>query len=167
MHWYPPPQAGDIVECRFPQDQFPTPGPKKRPALVISVSEFEVAGLVQADVTIAYGTSVLEPLRAGHFLLSQTYRAAGLARDTKFDLTKQCTLPFNDVWFCAPPGKAQHAEPQRGRLPLEVTALKKAFIAALRAAQTPVDLTAAKPNLARTRQKPPQQAAKAVTPPKR
>ena len=167
MHWYQPPQPGDIVECRFPQDKFPAPGPKNRPALVISVNEFEVSGQVQADVTLAYGTSVVLPVRAGHFLLSHKFRGAGLARDTKFDLTNQCTLPFNDVWFCAAPGTPANTEPKRGKLPLEIAAVKKAFIAALRAAQSPIDQTAPEPDLARLPQKRLRRTTRSATVPKR
>ena len=57
--WYAPPQPGDIVQCWFPQDKFAAPGPKSRPALVLRVDEFDVAGKLQADVTIAFGTSTL------------------------------------------------------------------------------------------------------------
>ena len=93
--WYAPPQPGDIVQGWFPQDKFATPGPKSRPALVMRVEEFDVAGQMQADVTIAYGTSTIAPVRAGQFVLPREHAVAGLARDTKFDLTNQCALPFN------------------------------------------------------------------------
>jgi len=39
--WYGAPAPGDIVWCRFPQDGVPGPGPKARPALVLSVGEKE------------------------------------------------------------------------------------------------------------------------------
>jgi hypothetical protein len=151
--WYAPPQPGDIVQCWFPQDKFAAPGPKSRPALVMRVDEFEVAGQVQADVTIAYGTSTTAPVRAGQFVLLCVHAAAGLARDTKFDLTNQCTLPFNNTWFCAPPGQAATAPPVRRRLPLERPDIKKAFIAAYNAAITPVNLTKSQLSLARPAQK--------------
>jgi hypothetical protein len=151
--WYAPPQPGDIVQCWFPQDKFAAPGPKSHPALVLHVDEFDVAGQVQADVTIAYGTSTIAPVRAGQFVLPCVHAAAGLARDTKFDLTNQCALPFNSVWFCAPPGLAVTAPPQRGRLPLELPQVKKAFIAAYSAATAPVNLTKPQPSLGRPAQK--------------
>jgi hypothetical protein len=151
--WYPPPQPGDIVQCWFPQDKFAAPGPKSRPALILDVDEFDVAGQLQADVTIAYGTSNIAPARAGQFVLPCVHAAAGLARDTKFDLTNQCALPFNSTWFCAPPGLAATAPPQRGRLPLEIPAIKKAFIAAHNAATAPVNLTKPEPSLARPAKK--------------
>ena len=151
--WYTPPQPGDIVQCWFPQDKFAAPGPKSRPALVMRVDEFEVAGRLQADVTIAYGTSTLTSVRAGQFVLPCVHAVAGLARDTKFDLTNQCALPFNSTWFCAPPGQAASAPPRRGRLPLELAAIKKTFIAALNAAMSPVNLTKPQPSLARPAKK--------------
>ena len=151
--WYAPPQPGDIVQCWFPQDKFAAPGPKSRPALVLRVDEFDVAAQLQADVTIAYGTSTIAPVRAGQFVLPCVHAVAGLARDTKFDLTNQCALPFNSTWFCAPPGQAATAPPQRGRLPLEQPAIKKAFIAAYNAATAPVNLTKPQPSLARPAQK--------------
>ena len=151
--WYAPPQPGDIVQCWFPQDKFAAPGPKSRPALVMRVDEFEVAGKLQVDVTIAYGTSTIAPVRAGQFVLPCLHAVAGLARDTKFDLTNQCALPFNSTWFCAPPGQAATAPPRRGRLPLELSEIKKAFIAAHNAATAPVNLTKPQPSLARPVQK--------------
>ena len=69
------------------------------------VEEFDVAGQMQADVTIAYGTSTIAPVRAGQFVLPREHAVAGLARYTKFDLTNQCALPFNSNWFCVPPGQ--------------------------------------------------------------
>jgi hypothetical protein len=143
--WYAPPQPGDIVQCWFPQDKFSAPGPKSRPALVLRVEEFDIAGQLQADVTIAYGTSTLAPVRPGQFVLPCTHAAAGLVRDTKFDLTNQCALPFNSIWFFDPP--------HLGRLPLELTAIKKAFIAAYNAATAPINLTKPQPSLARPTQK--------------
>ena len=117
------------------------------------IDEFEVAGQLQADVTIAYGTSTLTPVRAGQFVLPCLRAVAGLARDTKFDLTNQCALPFNSTWFCAPPGQAATAAPRRGRLPLELPEIKKAFIAAHNAATAPVNLTKPQPSLARPAKK--------------
>lgn len=151
--WYAPPQPGDIVQCWFPQDKFATPGPKSRPALVLRVEEFDVAGQLQADVTIAYGTSTIAPVRVGQFVLACVHAAAGLTRDTKFDLTNQCALPFNNTWFCAPPDQADTAPPRRGRLPLELPEIKKAFVATYNAATAPVNLTKPQPNLARPARK--------------
>ena len=151
--WYAPPQPGDIVQCWFPQDKFAAPGPKSRPALVMRVEEFDVAGQMQADVTIAYGTSTIAPVRAGQFVLPCEHAVTGLARDTKFDLTNQCALPFNNIWFCAPPGQAATAPPRRGRLPLDVPEIKKAFIAAHNAATAPINLTEPQPSLARPAKK--------------
>jgi hypothetical protein len=62
----------------FTQDKFTAPGPKNRPALVLRVEEFDVAGHLQADTTIAYGTSTLTPLRAGQFVLPCLHAVTGL-----------------------------------------------------------------------------------------
>ena len=153
VEWYAPPQPGDIVQCWFPQDKFAAPGPKSRPALVMRVDEFEIGARLQADVTIAYGTSTISPVRAGQFVLPCIHAVTGLARDTKFDLTNQCALPFNSTWFCAPPGQAATVSPRRGRLPLELPVIKKTFVAALNAAISPVNLTKPKPSLARPAKK--------------
>ncbi len=48
------------------------------------VDEFEVAGGLQADVTMAYGTSTVTPVRAGQFVLPCVHTVTGLTRDTKF-----------------------------------------------------------------------------------
>jgi PemK-like, MazF-like toxin of type II toxin-antitoxin system len=139
MIWHTPPLPGDIVQCWFPQDLFPEPGPKSRPALVIHVDEFEVRGERQADVTIAYGTSVINKVHPGEFVLTANHKGTGLRLDTKFNLAQQCTLPFNDIWFEAPP--------VLGKLPLHLPAVKSAFAAAWAAATKPQDRTAPRPNL--------------------
>jgi hypothetical protein len=49
-------KAGDIVQCRFPEDKLGARGPKDRPALVVEVeedSEDETVSIVR----VAYGTS--------------------------------------------------------------------------------------------------------------
>jgi PemK-like, MazF-like toxin of type II toxin-antitoxin system len=142
MQWHPPPQPGDIVQCWFPQDLFPAPDPKSRPALVIQVNEFELRSQLQADVTVAYGTSVIGKIRPGEFVLSASQPGCGLRLDTKFNLAQQCVLPFNDAWFAHPPGL--------GKLPLHLPAVKKTFAAAWAAATRPEDRTKPRPNL-RTR----------------
>jgi PemK-like, MazF-like toxin of type II toxin-antitoxin system len=139
MQWHLPPQPGDIVQCWFPQDLFPTPGPKSRPALVVQVDEFELRGQLHADVTVAYGTSVTGKVHPGEFVLAASHKGSGLRLDTKFNLAQQCTLPFNAMWFAAPP--------HMGKLPLHLPAVKKAFASAWAAASKPEDRTKPRPNL--------------------
>lgn len=96
-------------------------------------------GQLQADVTIAYGTSVITKIHAGEFVLSANHKGSGLRLDTKFNLAQQCTLPFNNLWFEAPP--------VLGKLPLHLAAVKSAFAAAWAAATKPKDRTAPRPHL--------------------
>ncbi len=84
--WAPRPKAGDIVQCRFPEAKFATPGPKDRPALVIEVEE-ESDDQSAAIVRVAYGTSQhVEQRYPGELTVRATDSKAGLDRDTKFDL---------------------------------------------------------------------------------
>lgn len=58
MACWPTPNPGDIVECRFPHDKIPGPGPKERPALVTKVEIFKNdGGEMRVVVEVAYGTS--------------------------------------------------------------------------------------------------------------
>jgi hypothetical protein len=127
------------VQCWFPQDLFLAPGPKSRPALVIHVDEFEIKGQLQADITVAYGTSVIDKIHPGEFVLDSSTKGSGLRLTTKFNLTEQCTLPYNTRWFAAPP--------VLGHLPLHLPAVKKSFLAAWAAATHPQDKTRPKPAL--------------------
>jgi hypothetical protein len=84
--WAPRPNAGDVVQCRFPEHKVGTPGPKDRPALVIEVEEDpedEAASIVR----VAYETSQdVERRHPGELTVRATDPKAGLERDTKFDL---------------------------------------------------------------------------------
>ena len=115
--WYDAPGPGDIVWCRFPQDGVPNPGPKPRPALVLSVGEQDDHPVV----IVAYGTSQMTAdLRAGEFAIlpanATAYAAAGLSYPTKFNLGKTFELDYNDVWFGVPPGAPQGQTPKLGIL---------------------------------------------------
>lgn len=77
--WFVPPQVGDIVWCKFPLSQIPQPGPKPRPALVLSVGEAN-----GQPVVVAYGTSQkINMLYAGEFAIlpsdGEAYAASGLS----------------------------------------------------------------------------------------
>ena len=115
--WYTPPVAGDIVWCRFPQEGIPKPGPKPRPALVLSVGELDHHPVV----IVAYGTSQRTgDLRAGEFAIlpdnTTTYAAAGLSYPTKFNLGETSELDYNDLWFGVPPGAPHGQTPKLGIL---------------------------------------------------
>jgi len=115
--WFPAPRAGDIVWCRFPQDKLPKPGPKPRPALVLSVGEDQGRPVVE----VAYGTSQkVDSLYSGEFAISPSdpaaYEAAGLSYATKFNLAVTFELDFNDTWFAVAPGAPHGQTPKLGVL---------------------------------------------------
>lgn len=109
---------GDIVWCRFPQRSRDVPGPKSRPALVVSVTEHE-DGIA---VTVVYGTSQkLDRLVAGEFAIHKAANKtadeiAGLSYDTKFDLRNRIELPWDNRFFAVPPNPAHGQTPKLGSL---------------------------------------------------
>lgn len=132
--WFSPPQPGDIVWCRFPEDRLPGPGPKSRPALVLRVGE---AG-GRPVVAVAYGTSrKVDRLYPGEFAIAPSdgdaFGASGLSYATKFDLGKTFELDYNDAWFGVAPGAPYGQTPKLGLLhPGLVKRARGAFIAARR-----------------------------------
>lgn len=130
--WFPPPQPGDIVWCRFPEERLPKPGPKARPALVLQVGE----DLGRPVVVVAYGTSQkVDRLYPGEFVIApsdrEAYDAAGLSHPTKFDLRRTFELNYNDVWFGVAPGSPHGQTPKLGLLhPSLVKRARAAFSAA-------------------------------------
>ena len=122
-NYYSPPKAGDIVQCRFPQDKVRRPGPKERPALVIEVEEYELPdGSIEVFVTVAYGTSEgVDNCHPGELKIDSGDPHAGLSLDTKFDIGNRVKLPFDDEWF-APSADAN----LKRRLSSAVTELKQA-----------------------------------------
>ena len=117
MRFFTLPEAGDIVWCRFPEEAMGRPGPKPRPAMVVDL------GTLHSDpaVEVIYGTSQkLERLYAGEFAITPedgiAYRASGLSRATKFDMSRSVFLPYNVVWFGVPPGAPHGQTPKLGIL---------------------------------------------------
>lgn len=115
---WPQPEAGDVVWCHFPELPDTAPGPKPRPALVISV-------LVRADgtsVKVLYGTSQgVQNLRAGEFAISKAlnpsaYALAGLSFDPKFNFKAVVELPWSEVFFKVPPRAVHGQSPKLGTL---------------------------------------------------
>lgn len=130
---WPPPEPGDIVWCRFPQRPRDKPGPKPRPALVLTVVQREDGH----EVVVAYGTSQgLSHLVAGQFAIRKqdsaaAYAQAGLSYDTKFDFSQTMALPWEDMFFDIPPVPKHGATPKLGSLhPSLVKASQAAFQAA-------------------------------------
>ncbi len=115
--WFAPPQPGDIVWCRFPQNHVPGPGPKPRPALVLAVGESDRKPMVR----VAYGTSQgTDQLYAGEFAIlpaeADAYAVSGLSYPTKFNLGKLFELDYNDIWFGVPPHSPYGQNPKLGIL---------------------------------------------------
>ena len=128
------PDPGDIVWCRFPQRPRDVPGPKPRPALVVSVTEHE-DGIA---VTVVYGTSQkLDRLVAGEFAIRKVanktaYEIAGLSYDTKFDLRNRIELPCDDRFFAVPPNPAHGRTPKLGSLHIGMMRALAAAVKAIR-----------------------------------
>lgn len=131
--YYSPPKAGDIVQCRFPQDKIRQPGPKERPALVIEVEEYELPdGSIEVFVTVAYGTSEdVDDCHPGELKIESDDPHAGLSLDTKFDIGNRVKLPFDDEWFAPSPNKRFGDHPKRGILNAADDTLKRRLSSAI------------------------------------
>lgn len=116
--YWPAPSPGDIVDCRFPEDKIPGPGPKERPALVTKVETFvNDAGMTRIVVDVAYGTSQgTERIYPGEFVIKARHPGSGLIRDTKFDLGNIFSLEFDDEWFATAAPPHPIVPPKRGQL---------------------------------------------------
>jgi hypothetical protein len=130
--WAPRPKAGDIVQCRFPEDKLGPPGPKDRPALVIEVEEENSEDESASIVRVAYGTSQeVEKRHPGEFTIRATDPTAGLDLDTKFDLANTVRVPFDTEWFAPSPHRRFGDHPERGILNLKDEKLKRTLQAAI------------------------------------
>ena len=112
------PDAGQIVWCRFPEDQRFQPSPKPRPALILTVFDDEDPDF---RVLVAYGTSQkTERLYAGEFRITpaeaEAYALAGLSFPTKFNLKAAVELPYDTTWFAVPPAAPFGQTPKLGVL---------------------------------------------------
>jgi hypothetical protein len=131
---WPPPDPGDIVWCRFPEDVIDSPGQKPRPALVLAIEQYDDGW----SLLVSYGTSQkLNRLLTGEFAIrklenSSAYTLAGLSVDTKFDLGRTLELPWNGRYFSVPPNPRFGQTPKLGSLHVAMT---RTVEAALRAAK--------------------------------
>jgi hypothetical protein len=117
-HWWPAPEAGEIVWCHFPENKGIEPGPKPRPALIVKVFDDQAPHFI---VQVIYGTSQkTDLLRSGEFLISKiepaAYQLSGLSYATKFNFHSAVELPYNQQWFKVPPGAAHGQTPKLGVL---------------------------------------------------
>ena len=112
------PAPGDIVWCLFPEVPSSEPGPKPRPAIVLSVERRDDGN----QVSVVYGTSQnLTRLKAGEVAITQTknpaaYALAGLAYDTKFDFKVIVDLPWSERYFKVPARSPHGNTPKLGTL---------------------------------------------------
>jgi hypothetical protein len=119
-HWWPKPEAGDIVWCHFPHLPSLDPGPKPRPALIVRVKESD-GQQPGYRVFVAYGTSQkTAALRRGEFLLrndqSSAFQLSGLSFDTKFSFANAVELNYSSDWFKVSTGQANAQTPKIGIL---------------------------------------------------
>ena len=126
-------KAGDVVQCRFPQNKIRQPGPKQRAALVIDVEEYELPdGSSDIFVTVAYGTSEdVDNCHPGELKIESSDPHAGLGLDTKFVIGNRVKLPFDDAWFAPSPNRRFGVHPKRGKLNLDDDDLKRRLSSAI------------------------------------
>lgn len=112
------PAPGDIVWCLFPEVPNIEPGPKPRPAIVLSVERRGDGD----QVSVVYGTSQhLMRLKTGEVAITQAknpaaFKLAGLAYDTKFDFKVIVDLPWSDRYFKVPTRNPHGNTPKLGTL---------------------------------------------------
>jgi PemK-like, MazF-like toxin of type II toxin-antitoxin system len=128
------PAPGDIVWCLFPEVPKIEPGPKPRPAIVLSVEQREDGN----QVSVVYGTSQnLTRLKVGEVAITKTknpaaYVLAGLAYDTKFDFKVIVDLPWSERYFKVPARSPRGNTPKLGTLHATILrAVEAAYRAAL------------------------------------
>ena len=112
------PAPGDIVWCLFPELPDIEPGPKPRPALVMSVDRDDTGDFV----SVVYGTSKqLARLKTGEVAIKKAnhpaaYALAGLTADTKFDFKVIVDLSWSERYFKVPVRNTHGNTPKLGTL---------------------------------------------------
>lgn len=102
----------------FPEVPNIEPGPKPRPAIVLSVERLDDGD----QVSVVYGTSQhLMRLKTGEVAITQAknpaaFKLAGLAYDTKFDFKVIVDLPWSDRYFKVPARNPHGNTPKLGTL---------------------------------------------------
>ncbi len=131
--FFPLPDAGDIVWCRFPNKGLDGPRPKPRPALVVDIGELRGDPAIE----VLYGTSQkLDRLYPGEFAITredgELLVIAGLDRPTKFDMRRTVYLPYSDEWFGVAPGAPYGQTPKLGLLHPSLLSRAKAALQAVK-----------------------------------
>ena len=133
-HAWSLPAPGDIVWCLFPEVPNIEPGPKPRPAIVLSVERLDDGD----QVSVVYGTSQhLMRLKTGEVAITQAknpaaFKLAGLAYDTKFDFKVIVDLPWSDRYFKVPARNPHGNTPKLGAMHATVgRAVEAAYRAAV------------------------------------
>jgi len=130
----PVPAPGDVVWCRFPEDEGIRPSPKARPALILAVQD----DVSPVRVRVAYGTSRdTGELAPWEFRIGPedgvAFTASGLALATKFSMRKVVVLDYTDLWFSSAPGRPVGDTPRLGILhPAILPRARSAFEATLK-----------------------------------
>lgn len=112
LEWWPSgtiPAPLSIVWCAFPDHIAPEkPGPKNRPALVLSVRYASDPPDGTHLVKVVYGTSNLKTGQRPHdFIIGNfaTRLICRLPQATRFDLDQVVWLPWAEPYFVARPGQ--------------------------------------------------------------
>ena len=118
--WWPEPEAGDIVWCHFQHLPKLDPGPKPRPALIVTVKEREQSK-IGCRVFVVYGTTKnTAALHKGDFLIrndqSAAFALSGLSFDTKFCFSNAVELELSSDWFKILNAKSNLKTPKLGVL---------------------------------------------------
>lgn len=117
MSAWPAPLAGDIVWCRFPEQEGISPADKPRPALVIDVDDARSP----TRVRVVYGTSKSVSRRGlGEFSIlpsdGNAFKVSGLSVATRFSFRKAIVLDYTGLWFDLAPGDPPGETPVLGIL---------------------------------------------------
>lgn len=129
--WLPVPQAGDIVQCRFPNGLLTSRGQQDRPVLIVEVDE-DPRDEDRCIVRFTYGTSHdVEHWYPGELTVRATDPRASFDKDTKFDLGNHVRLPLETPRLSTAPGRRFGNRPKRGIQDLRDLNLERALQAAI------------------------------------
>jgi hypothetical protein len=117
-NWPNTPLTGDILNCRFPLDEYPNvPGPTPRPVLVVgNMTRYDRSLLV----IVVYGTAQNTTSQTSHSIgpdeleiIPLKEPLSNLLETTVFRFTRPAVLLFDSIWF---PPYQNTGKPKRGAL---------------------------------------------------